>query len=251
MPEGTEQQQQQEAQQQQAAQRPVWLPEKFKSPEDLARSYGELEKELTRRAKPGPLDDPAAANPFAADDFTPDAVLSRVGLTEEQVAAAIAANDGKVPADLYAKFKSAGAGKGMVDDYIALRATTRAQLTERAKAEGLAVAGGQQQLNTLFEFGKGLPADVKADLNARLSDPRRHAAAVVELKGHYDLAVSRGTVKSLIDGSPAGGSAAAAAYRTQADYYRGAQAAKTSGDERAKHEARVRASEPIYTLPRD
>lgn len=36
-------------QQTQEAERPEWLPEKFKTPEDLARSYSELEKKITNR----------------------------------------------------------------------------------------------------------------------------------------------------------------------------------------------------------
>ena len=30
------------------SERPEWLPEKFKSPEDMAKAYGELEKEFTK-----------------------------------------------------------------------------------------------------------------------------------------------------------------------------------------------------------
>ena len=36
--------------------RPDWLPEKFKTPEDLAKSYGELEKKLGSREQSPQMD---------------------------------------------------------------------------------------------------------------------------------------------------------------------------------------------------
>jgi len=173
---------------------------KYKTVEEMEKGYQELQK-LHSKPK-GPLDAEAPVNPFAADDFTPAAVLSRVGLTEEQVYEQVTANGGKMPADLYAKFKTAGAGKGLVDDYFATRVAVRAQLTAKAKEDALKVAGGQKQLDTLMEWGKGLPDGVKASLNTRLMDPAQHAAAVVELKGHYEQAVAGGAA-AILEGSPA------------------------------------------------
>lgn len=225
--------------------RPAWLPEKFKTPEDLAKSYKELESKLGQPK--GPLDPAPPANPFADDAFTPEGVLEKVGMTEEQVYEAVQANGGKIPDELYGKFKTAGAGKGLVDNFFALRVMTRAQQTEKAKAEGLKVAGGEQQLNTLFDFGKTLPDHVKSSLNERLMNPATHASAVVELKGHYDLAHPGGG--NLLEGG-AGGGTDATAYKSQSDFYRGAEAAKHSTEARIKHEARCKVSAPAYTLPR-
>src|SRR5690606_30053206 len=39
--------------------RPSWLPEKFNSPEDLAKAYGELEKQFTQKTQTGASKDEA------------------------------------------------------------------------------------------------------------------------------------------------------------------------------------------------
>lgn len=43
-----------EGKEEQPAERPEWLPEKFKTPEDLAKSYSELEKTLKEKGKVAP-----------------------------------------------------------------------------------------------------------------------------------------------------------------------------------------------------
>ena len=44
---GPEAPQEEAPQDNQPSERPEWLPEKFKTPEDLAKSYSELEKKLS------------------------------------------------------------------------------------------------------------------------------------------------------------------------------------------------------------
>jgi hypothetical protein len=217
---------------------------KYKTVSDLEKAHAELEKKLGQPK--GPLD-PSPINPFADDNFKPDAVLAKVGVTEEQVYQAAQANGGKIPDDMYAKFKDAGAGKGMVDDYFALRVMTRAQQTETARQEGLRVAGGEKQLETLLQFGKTLPDHVKEKLNADLMNPAMHSTAIVALKGYYDMAHG-GQGVELHEGNHGEGDASA--YKSQADFYRGANEAKHSSEARTKHEARCKASPAIHTLPR-
>ena len=51
----------------QASERPDWLPEKFNSPEDLAKSYTELEKKLSA-PKETPADNEATTDETSTDD---------------------------------------------------------------------------------------------------------------------------------------------------------------------------------------
>lgn len=93
----------------QTAERPAWLPEKFASPEELARSYAELEKKVGQ----------------------PPAQQQAPAQTEQQVQAALQANgldmaafnaefnkNGKLSEESYAKLAQAGLNKAFVDDFI-------------------------------------------------------------------------------------------------------------------------------------
>tara|TARA_R110000868_G_C10904094_1_gene764507 strand:+ start:483 stop:1274 length:792 start_codon:yes stop_codon:yes gene_type:complete len=74
--------------------RPEWLPEKFKTAEDLAKSYSELEKKITNKVPE--KYDWSMTKDFGLEDVTPemDAEISQVfkkaGFSQDQVKTAIA-----------------------------------------------------------------------------------------------------------------------------------------------------------------
>ena len=71
--------------------RPEWLPEKFKTPEDLAKSYSELEKKMTTKV-PDQYDWQFAKD-FGLEDITPEmdkelnlsAAFQSAGLNQDQI----------------------------------------------------------------------------------------------------------------------------------------------------------------------
>lgn len=86
--------------------RPSWLPEKFKSAEDLAKAYGELEKQ---RGQP--------KAPEALPQLTgkPDAPVS----TEElQAYSTEFSKDGKLSDASYSALEAKGFDRGIVDSYV-------------------------------------------------------------------------------------------------------------------------------------
>ncbi len=84
--------------------RPEWLPEKFNSPEDLAKAYGELEKKLG--------DNGQQPNQEAVNQVVEDAGLKMTDLTTEYE------QSGSLSEDSYAKLEKFGIPREYVDGYI-------------------------------------------------------------------------------------------------------------------------------------
>lgn len=76
------QQEQQPAPQTQEESRPEWLPEKFQSPEEMAKAYGELEKKASSKPKQAKTEQPTETNQLgesisaATEEFTESGELS-------------------------------------------------------------------------------------------------------------------------------------------------------------------------------
>jgi hypothetical protein len=197
--------------------RPNWLLDKYKTVEEQARALPEhialrAREQAEAAAKAGALAIPdTPAQPFADDNATVETVLEKVGIPEQVLAEEVAANDGHLKPETYAKFKALGFGKGVVDGVIAQRATMRRQIMLDAVGQAEKLAGGPEQLNSLLKFAGTLPEHVKAGphgLRARLADPATAAGAVLEIKGHYDVAVQEGKVPTMAEGDrPAAGNA--------------------------------------------
>lgn len=102
--------------------RPQWLPEKFKSPEDMARAYAELEaKQSGKKDDEPPADDattPKDDSTPPTDDDPAAAELASKGmdLTDFQKEFA---QKGDLSAESYEKLDKAGYPKAIVDQYIA------------------------------------------------------------------------------------------------------------------------------------
>lgn len=88
--------------------RPDWLPDKFKTAEDMAKSYAELEKKL------GGLKAEPKADP-PADDKKDDAPAEQ-NIVDKYTAKYM--ESGELSADDYAELKKAGYDKQIVDGYI-------------------------------------------------------------------------------------------------------------------------------------
>lgn len=119
--------------------RPGWLPEKFKSPEDLAKAYAELEGKLGKKpeeAKPEATPNPTEGAP---DKVAAEAALADKGLSFDAFSQEYA-EKGELTADSYKKLEDAGIPKAIVDQYI----QGQQALATRLETEVKAVVGGEE-----------------------------------------------------------------------------------------------------------
>lgn len=146
--------------------RPAWLPEKFKSPEDLAKAYSELEKS---RATP-----PASKG----DDkgFDVDALA---GEYREK---------GSISEDTLAKMEKQGIPRNVILGYVkGQEALAAAQTAQLASA-----VGGEENLKNVLKWAEGnLSAPEVAGYNALIDTGNLDAAKVLlsAFAGRYTEAV--------------------------------------------------------------
>jgi hypothetical protein len=138
--EPTEEKQQPEAElPQEENDRPQWLPEKFKSAEDMAQAYSELEKKLGQAPKEEQAE--AEQSETEAEDKTEQ--------TEENTSEAYKAvaeaskeffeNDGQLSEETYNALEKAGLPRDLVDSY----AAGQQALLQSEEAQIQSVANGQ------------------------------------------------------------------------------------------------------------
>ena len=115
----TEEQPQAEADVPQTEDRPEWLPEKFKTPEDMSKAYSELEKKLGQAPKEE-QQEPEQVEEKAEDETE----QSEEGVSEAYQAVAEASkeffeNDGQLSEETYNVLEKAGLPRDLVDSYAA------------------------------------------------------------------------------------------------------------------------------------
>ena len=123
--------QQQEEQQQD---RPEWLPEKFKSAEDMANAYSELEKKL---GQPQQQEEEQTEEPQQNDE-NKEAESSDYNQAVMEASQEFFQNDGQLSEETYQKLEGIGLPRDLVDSYAAGQQAL--MQTEEAQIKG--VAGG-------------------------------------------------------------------------------------------------------------
>ncbi len=145
--------------------RPEWLPEKFSSPEDLAKSYTELEKKLSTNNE---LED----KPNVSDDEKSDVSTPTFDKYAEEFS-----GKGELSPDSFTELEKMGYPKQMVETYIAgLRGS------QSADADAvMSVAGGSDGYQELTSWAKD-NMDVKelALYNQMVSTSTDNAKMAVE-----------------------------------------------------------------------
>lgn len=120
--------------------RPAWLPEKFKTAEDFAAAYVELEKKQT-------VTPPATTDLSTAD--AAKAALASQGLDFQKLSNEYT-SDGKLSADSMAALKAKGFTEAQVAQFVSGQ---EAIARENTKSVQDAV-GGAERLKSLMEFAK-------------------------------------------------------------------------------------------------
>jgi len=119
--------------------RPDWLPEKFKSAEDMANAYGELEKKL---GQPAPEEQQAEEEePQQTEETENENDKPEAGNYNEAVVEAsqeFFQNDGQLSEETYKKLEEVGLPRDLVDSY----AAGQQALLQSEEAQIKGVAGG-------------------------------------------------------------------------------------------------------------
>jgi|TARA_R100000482_G_scaffold52647_1_gene18775 hypothetical protein len=175
------------------------LPEKFKSVEDLAKSYAELEKKLGEASDTkDSLEVPSDKEVKAAEEAVERAGLDMGALEQEY------SEKGELSEETFKRFEEVGIGRQYVNDYIeGQRALYMAQVSEVHT-----LVGGQESYTDMVNWAaenltEGEQSTYNDAMNSR--DLERIKFAVEGLSAKYQKA--EGTTPNLINGktsSPTG-----------------------------------------------
>lgn len=161
--------------------RPEWLPEKFSSPEDMAKAYGELEQRLTKSSQddnsiPDEGDQPSVED---AKEIVTDAGLDFDAMSKEYSETQELSNE------RYEQLAKAGIPKSVVDQYIAGQQAVGSQL--RIEAES--VVGGSENYGEMMDWASNSLSEGEVDqYNIAMRSGNRDAIlmAVRGLQGRYN-----------------------------------------------------------------
>ncbi len=116
-----------------AAERPAWLPDKFKSAEDMAKAYKELEQKQGKApessSEQGKVEQSGVNMSTAQDEFE---------------------KDGKLSDATYKSLAAKGLSREIVDGYLA----GQKAIATQTRSEFVAIAGSEEQLTAVLEWAK-------------------------------------------------------------------------------------------------
>lgn len=159
---------------------------KFENPDQLEKSYQELEKKLGERR----VD-------------SPEQLAERAGVKLEDITTTYLA-DGRIAPHHLAAMEKAGIGAQMAERLIqgeAAKVKFAQTQVQQAVSEVTNLAGGQAQRDNILNWAAGsLPKDDIARLNARLGDPSQAVSAMRELMFMHQQAIGAGKAQPLVQG---------------------------------------------------
>ncbi len=149
--------------------RPAWLPEKFKSPEDMAKAYADLERHLHSK-KPEATEEasPETAKPDEVSTEATDQakeILADAGLDFGEFEAEYI-EKGTLSDDAYAKLQAKGIPRAMADRYMAGQQALAAQF----QAEIFAEIGGKDRFDQISQWAANNLPKAEVDSFNRLTD---------------------------------------------------------------------------------
>lgn len=202
-----------------AGDRPAGLPEKFKSWEDMAKSYAELEQKLGT----GKTD---AVTPPATPAITPaDAAAKGIDLAKLSVEFN---EKGVLSPESLADLATKGITKDQVDAYVAGQKAVAAQL----RTDLASVAGGEEQLSNVLQWAQTNLSEAETAAYNGLIDSGNTIAAKITLQGivaRYTESV--GNDPSLIVAESTPSTSGIKPYGSQAEMVRDMQNPKYHSDE--------------------
>jgi len=172
--------------------RPEWLPEKFQSPSDMAKAYGELERKLGSAE----VSEDTSEATGEGEETPPELTLTKDTL---KTYSDKFYTEGLTESD-YAELEKMGVSKELVGQYAAGVSALQDQQTSSV----LQVVGGEEQYNTMIEWAKESYSHSEIEaFNQAVSSGEQNTvmAAVKGLQGRY--VASEGTEPTLVSGSTA------------------------------------------------
>jgi len=173
--------------------RPEWLPEKFKSAEDLAKAYSELESKLGQ---------PGDAEGEPADQADVSDALDQAGLDYDAFAQEYKEN-GELSADAYKALEDAGIPQHLVDQFIA-GAEAQQIILQNQVFESV---GGEEAYNDMISWAaESLDEESIDAFNATLESgtPAQVKMAIQGLQSQYTSTNGQEPSRT-ISGSPSAG----------------------------------------------
>lgn len=162
--------------------RPSWLPEKFKSPEDLAQAYTELQKKLGSGEGEKPKDSSLRLSDPPKSETPKDDKSKAVeaGVDLDALAIEYMANE-KLSEETYTALEGKGLPRAAIDRYIRGLQAEAAQIRSKVTA----VVGGEENLPRVLAWAKAnLSAAEKTFFDQALQSGNE-AAAVMAMRGIF------------------------------------------------------------------
>lgn len=222
--------------------RPEWLPEKFKSAEDLAKAYSELEKKLGSKTAEIPPKEGAEASTEAQDgnseeaegEDTPNEEAAReasekAGLDFDALSAKYW-EKGDIDESDYKALEKAGIPQSIVQSFIA----GQEALLDATRQSVFKTVGGEENYNSMTGWAAdNLDAAEIAAYNKAVNSGQMDVAmmAVKGLKARYDAEVGYEPARTV---TATGAKASASVYRSIAELE------KDMGDPRYKNDPAFR-----------
>jgi hypothetical protein len=173
--------------------RPEWLPEKFKSPEDLAKAYQELQAKLGKPAETK-TDEQQPTDQQAQEE------LASKGLDLAEFSTEFA-RQGELSAESYDKLEKAGYPRNIVDQYIDGQ-RARAALYE---SDVKSVAGGDNGFAEMVDWAKSnlSPQEISA-YNAAIDSGNPDQAKLAVAGVYQKFSAARPSEPNLVRGQTSG-----------------------------------------------
>jgi len=162
--------------------RPEWLPEKFKSPEDMAKAYSALESKLGQPQREEEVSE-EVQELVSADASEISEVLGANGI-DFDVLQQEYQELGGLSEDAYAALEEAGFPEAVVDQWIA----GQQAISQQVQTEMFSLVGGQEQYQELVGWAAdALPESEIDAFNATMAtqDPNMIRLAIQGLNARY------------------------------------------------------------------
>lgn len=187
----------------QAPERPQWLPEKFKSPEDLAKAYGELEKKFSSGPKPEskPAQPPKETKPAEGEQEkpapkegeskdgeaeTPETPKAPEGMESFQPFFDEFAKEGKLTDESYKVLaEKHNLPKEIVDRFIADSVKANTLAAQQAEAEVFSAVGGQDNYKAMADWARENLSEAERNAYNKAIDSGDLAAIKLAVSGVY------------------------------------------------------------------
>jgi len=191
--------------------RPEWLPEKFKTAEDMAKAYSSLESKLGQSKEPpeSEVQETPSENPSEVAELLDSKGLDFSVFQEEY------SETGTLSDDAYSALNEAGFSKPLVDSWIAgqdaLAASTRESM--------YSLAGGEEQYSQMVQWASdNLPESEIDAFNATMNtqDANMISLAVQGMVSRYRSEAEPTLIQGNNNSEPSGGKFESTAQMTTA-----------------------------------